>query len=477
MANEIRAWITNSTDDLFLKTQRARVFRDDILVTFDSLEKRLISIEGNKSNYNSRQIRGVDLSSLEVVYGTSSEIVIELKQGGIVQLSSGDWELLKSKLKELSDYIADLEAAQRKNPVLQATGAIAFDLVRASVEMFKHTHIQSIRDDLKQIRREVALVGSLSDLATKSDNPIIELFSQLEQIPDIYRVPEAHPNFALARHILHGSGNGQDNTATNKPTSGTPPPRRERHIISREQSLFPDYEQDDTFYERQGLSREWNDYGVRLVDPDSGRDLYIFLSHQEGIGNVDAVGSDLIYVSKEHRSFLLVQYKLLGDKNKFSLDKDEREEQLQELLNLCSLQGCDHLIQNDNGSPEYVPANHIRSGSCPVFYKLVGENHKILPDSNFMEGRYVPACMIRSLIDDRVHRNARRKYTLYEDDGLYRGLDYSDFTSMAGKSNMGSKASAYDDLLNEISGKLNSEVMMLALVDVHQSHEVMSYNE
>jgi len=39
---------------------------------------------------------------------------------------------------------------------------------------------------------------------------------------------------------------------------------------------------------------------------------------------------------------------------------------------------------------------------------------------------------------------------------------------------MGSKASAYDRLLTEVSGKLNSKVMMLALVDIHQSTKVMA---
>jgi hypothetical protein len=476
MANTIRAWITNSTDDQFLKTQRARVFRDDILVTFDAEEKRLISIEGNKSNYNSRQIQGVDLSRLEAMYGTHSRILIQIKQGGIVQLLPSEWESLKTELKKLANYIADLESAQRKNPELKSVGAIAFDLVRASIEMFKHTHLQNIRDELKQIRREVALVSLLRNSAIQLNNPILELFNQLAQLQGVNHVPDNHPNFVLAKRILHGGDNAQDTSSDNSPIENAPP-RRERHIISREQKALPGYIHDNTFYERHGESREWNDYGVRLVDPDSGRDLYIFLSHQEGIGNVDAIGSDLIYISIEHRSFLLVQYKLLGDKNKFNLNKGEREQQLQELLDLCSLQGCDHLVQNSDGKQEYVPANHIRSGSCPVFYKLVGEHHKILADNNFMEGRYVPACMIRSLIDDRVRRKAKRKYTLDEADGLDRGLDYSDFIAMAGKSNMGSKASAYDSLLNEISGKLNSSVMLLALVDIHQAHEVMPYNE
>lgn len=469
MAGEIRAWITNSTDDLYLKEQRARVFQDDILVTFDSQEKRLISIEGNKSNNNSRQIRGVDVSRLEEIYGLDSHVVISLKQGGIVQLKPVEWEHLKSQLSNLSDYIAELEDAQRKNPVLEDSGAIAFDLVRASFEMFKPSDLQDIRDELKLVRREVALINTPQDSTIQRDDPIKELFNQLEQISGVHPVSEDDPNFILARSILHGSDNDQSvDTEDNLSTDENLPPRRERHIITREQKEFPGYERDDEFYERSGKSREWNDYGVRLIDPDSGRDLYIFLSHQEGVGNVDALGSDLIYVSKEHRSFLLVQYKLLGDKNKFSLGKDEREEQLQELLDLCSLQDCPHLTENSDGEQQYVHANHIRSGSCPVFYKLVGENHKILPDSNFMEGRYVPACMIRSLIDERVRRGERNKYTLHEADGLNRGLDYSDFISMVGKSNMGSKASIYDDLLKEISGKLNSEVMMLALVDVHK---------
>jgi len=472
MTTSIRAWLTSSTDDHFLRVQQARVFQDDILVTYATEEKRLMSIEGNKSNFNSRQIHGVDLSRLEVIYGESSNIVLQLKRGGVLPLLPDDWETLKRQLSELRAYIDDLENAQRKNPPLQGEGAIAFDLVRASVEMFKPTDFQKIRDELKQIRREVALGGTLHNSA--SADPIREFFAQLEQMPNFVRVSEDHPNFVIAKHVLHGSGNLPQPAKSGEPTIDDAPPRREPIIIDREKDVFPNFTRDDTFYERQGQSREWNDYGVRLVDSVSRRDLYIFLSHQQGIGSVDSAGSDLIYASKENRSFLLVQYKLLGDKNRFSLDKDEREGQLKELLNLCALQGCVHRIEENSGEYKFLPSSHIRSGSCPVFYKLVGKNHKILADSNFMEGRYVPACMIRSLIDERIQGNDQRKYTLYEEDGLYRGLDYSDFTSMVGKSNMGSKASEYDRLLTEVSGKLNSKVMMLALVDIHQSTKVMA---
>ena len=196
------------------------------------------------------------------------------------------------------------------------------------------------------------------------------------------------------------------------------------------------------------------------------------MAHRKGKGkggskSKDAAGADLIYASRDAKSFVLVQYKILKSQPEHPKPGEKVEEklqlhgkdykQLEELLTLCDdMQQCLH-IQSRDPSISYAPSHAIRLANCPVFYKLVGHNHDLLPSKNFIEGDYVQACYIRSLMDEKGQK------TLKFPDDIQRTIGHVEFTALTGNAHLGCRADVYSEMFQHIHKALPSGIVILAM--------------
>ncbi|HUN09552.1 MAG TPA: hypothetical protein PLQ56_23305 [Aggregatilineales bacterium] len=465
MANPIRAWIVDRTySPAYTFGDFNRLFQDDIVLSFQS--DRITSIDG----YDSRTLKiaglidGIDNQTLEPLLEKRWQEKL-INHRGKYSLSESEWNSLKeviiSRNTDLSRVIDQLEAAQRKPSTIMSTQAITYDIMWSLTDMFRPGNWRQIHQSLRDAR----------ELAVRSDRTDLEVFfHSLEESGQYEKVDRVtDPDYALAGTLLDKS--------VNKRKSGKKPPRTEDSVIFGDSAELPSFSHDKQYYADMGEDEEWNRHCVRMVD--GGRELFIFLAHRKGRGKKgstvsDALGADLIYASRVNKSFVLVQYKLLKKESGGSKKQRVREKlelhgkdnnQLDTLLSVCDkTQTCLHIAER-NSPCVYAPSGSIRLATCPVFYKLVGDEHKIVPNKNFIDGAYVQACFIKSRMQEY------KSQTLYYPEEIGRVLRYSEFTGLVGNAYIGSRADVFEAILDQLDDVLTSGIVAIAFESAQPSQK------
>jgi hypothetical protein len=442
MSNIIRAYITDTTDTKQLKKNKISIFNNDIVLVYQ--DEQLLSITGYNTKVISLpgQIKNITRDKIKNIINLDV-LDSAIPQKGYYQIQD-EWDALKKLItsepnEHLKETVKKLEEAQKqKLAKLDGVNAVAYDILWSLAKIFNPSNFRFINSVLRQARQDIQ-INLIFD--TLRDT---EYYDSVDQVDD--------QTFKFINGIFDSA------LEENKETTTTNPPKRdEETIIYEEKDKFPYLKPDNNYF----VNKEWNRYAIRMIDND--RELFIFLAHkqgkeEDGRRKTDAAGADLIYASRINQSFVFVQYKLLGEKNKREQEKlklhDKAFIQLETLVSLCDdFQKCPYINEEES-----IPSKTIRLSNCPVFYKVISSSHSIVPSEEFMEGDYIQACYIKNLMKEK-HSN-----TLNYPDDFHKTLKYSEFTSLVANAHIGSRANVYEDMLTHAKKSLiNEDVIAIAL--------------
>jgi hypothetical protein len=400
---------------------------NDIVLLFDTQRDELTRIDGFRS-------RLVGLAP-ELYLPLTGEILRDIISNELpsfrteghehyIWLDDEQWSRIKSAIiernQELESVIDELEAAQQtKYGELLDDDAILFDSVRLAIEIFNSKDKRNILGSLDDARDSFA--ASSSETGVK--------FTATTDVSDL----------AMSQVIK----NALLKTEFGEPVNALTDPFHQQMADLYSQrwnetdAINQDFQNPPEGWERnsQDISVRALQDMVRLIDPDTNRELMLMMAHQEGAGLHDLAGADLIYDTASHSSIIFVQYKRFSESNTVrpsELDQD----QLNVLLNLCRHHECRSIDGSD-----YLPHLAIRLGDCPVYYKLLDHEPQIDSKSKRMIGKYLQACLMNQSLSETP--TVRRHI-------IKRSLPHGMFYGLVGRTQIGSRASVYSALRQKV---------------------------
>lgn len=426
--SNVRVCLVNSTELSFLGTIRdPKLITNDIVLLFDARREELTRIDG----FRSRLVGLAPELPVPVSSATLSDAIPDAlprlqseTEENFVWLDDEQWSRIRNAIvernQELESIINDLEAAQQtKYGELRDDDAILFDSVRLAVEIFNPKDKRNILNALDEARDSFAASSGQVDL--KMTDTTDASGQTMQQV--------------IKDALLQVEFTEPVNTLSD------PFHQQMADLYSRRwnetDGINQDFQNTPDGWERnsQGIPVRALQDMVKLIDPETNRELMLFMAHQEGAGSHDLAGADLIYDTASHNSVLFVQYKRfssIGTVRPSELDQD----QLNVLLNLCR----DHECRSLDGT-DYLPHSAIRLGDCPVYYKLLDHDPQIDSKSKRMIGQYIQACLLKqSLAETPTIRKQIIK----------RSIPHGMFYGLVGRTQVGSRASVYAGLRQRI---------------------------
>lgn len=424
--SEVRVWILSSKRSDFLNTIASRARYDDIVLQYDRDKSEITLLGGYKKDDISKvnQLESpIRIERLNEILSGNPEF---LQSDSGYFLNSDEWVGLRKAIIEINPHLEEiillLEKRQQLLPILRGNIAIIYDMVYTALKIFNHSKLKYLTDYLDNWRSEQE--KQTQNFASLSDSSR-DLVASLKNSGFANSISESGDEFY--RKIFQ----------TSNPS------------ISEEDAINRDF-----YYPEVGLIREdgyfppeWELRIVRIRDEETNRFLTLHLAHKKGHGTTDLSGADLIYENEDYKSIIFIQYKL-RKKNHDLYVSDKA--QLAILLETCQLQGCNNCI---NGELKY--SMDMRLLDCPVYYKIIDNQATISPKNKSISGVYLQVCLACRLIEDNEGSIKAKQ--------LERALTSSEFISLLRKSQLGSKAEAFDALRQRIVEHMKGGVTVSAV--------------
>lgn len=352
-----------------------------------------------------------------------------LSDRDILELSRSQWHLLRDQVllqnQAFQAWINQHDQELSKDALITGDAAILVDMFMSAMKIFKPSRsvleaINRVIKDWKQAQLQVGGSNQESQVAQLS-----KLFYALQDVKieaQIHYIENPRPEEIRSR--LQPPKFETDAIYTDFHTAlpGTEIQPRDIHLIT-------------------------------LRDIADGRELTVHLAHQKGYGKSDWMGADLIYLCDTNRSIVVVQYKGQSDKGSISFSGDTSQAQMQIMLETCQLQdpcrNCDEQTGSLRNSAD------MRLQDCPVFYKITDANPSLDGATNLAEGVLIPACLLRQLQLENKNRLKGKDLT--------RSLTISTFAELLRKSQIGSRASAYERLISRMDAHLRQPMSVSAV--------------
>ena len=356
----------------------------------------------------------VDLQSLKGIFPSDRFPLINSEWGFL--LNDTEWNALKAIIvqrnPDLKTVISGLEEKQHQKAVLTRKEALVYDAVHSSLQTFFGKNLpEELQDSFDAWRRRL--------LRENNDNVILEIIPDLKtHHPEIFR---KHDDIQDPHHREMSQLFGNDK-------------------FREEDSIHHDFDNPGIGLEKVSarFQPEVETQMCVAKDPETGRELVLYMAHRKGYKQSDLLNADIIYESLQNKSLVIVQYKRLN------LDDTIRPhgEQLEKLLKLCTKHDCANQSQS---------SSIMRLLDCPVYYKLLDHHPRIESNRQTTNGLYIPACQLNKLAQENKGVVCRQPH-------LDRCLQVSSFFQLLRTSQIGCKAMAFDSLRNMMKDHMSKDI-------------------